>query len=173
MVDRIVGAIHRGDIIIFKYPEDNSVQYVSRVIGLPGETIEVRRSKVYINEMELRERRVFVEPDGGGPPLVALSSEGEGSYSALYYAGEDEMASTLPSFMDSLEIFGANKPYAVPSGHYFVMGDNRDNSHDSRFWGTVPHEFITGKPYMVYWSVERHEAGNERIRWNRIFSRLK
>ncbi|MGA7615501.1 MAG: signal peptidase I [Thermoanaerobaculia bacterium] len=118
--------IHRGDIAVFRYPRDPAVDYVKRVIGLPGETVTIRDKVVYINGQAL------AEP-------YALHSDPE-----IYrdYPG-------LPEVYRLRDQFG---PYTVPPGTYFMMGDNRDKSYDSRYWGTVPRSMIKGKPVLVYWS---------------------
>ena len=175
LVDRLVNHISRGDIIIFKNPQDNSVLYVSRVVGMPGETIEIRDTKVFINQKELGEIRVAVEMDPGPRAMRELSSEGEGTYRVFYYSPREEQSEVVTQlFGRKIQLLGVDEPFAVPDGHYFVMGDNRDNSQDSRYLGPVAHSLITGKPYFTYWSVERDELGrSERIRWNRVFSKLK
>lgn len=141
----IFGKIERGDIIVFKYPPNPSVRYVSRVIGLPGETIHVQDRKVFINGAEHSEARVFVEPFAESYPMKELSTEGTGSY-RVYYFKEDEL---FPS-SDFRVPNAVREPYQIPDGHYFVMGDNRDNSEDSRYWGTVPRGLIAGKFFMKY-----------------------
>jgi signal peptidase I len=105
--------LERGDIVVFWYPKEPDKSYVKRVIGLPGETVEVREGKVLINGKELDE--------------VYLDAEHNQS---------------LPSF----------QPKRVDEHFYFVMGDNRDNSSDSRYWGLVPEKYIYGKAFFRYWN---------------------
>ncbi len=107
------GHIERGDVIVFWYPKDPEKSYVKRVIGLPGEMVEVRDGKIIINNQELNE-----------PYLDA------------------EYNQTLPSY----------EPKKVDEHYYFVMGDNRDNSSDSRLWGLVPEKYIYGKAFFRYWN---------------------
>jgi signal peptidase I len=106
----------RGDVIVFKYPNSPEVAYVKRLIGMPGDKVEMIGHTVYINGQALSESYTqYIEPG------------------TLYSR------------------FG---PYAIPQGHYFAMGDNRDNSQDSRFWGSVPRDYILGKALVIYWSFE-------------------
>jgi signal peptidase I len=106
------GHIERGDIVVFWFPNDPDKSYVKRVIGLPGETVEVRSGKVYINGVQLTESYL-----------------------------DEEYNRSLPSWP-------AKK---VEDHHYFVLGDNRDNSSDSRYWGLVPEKYIYGKAFFRYW----------------------
>ncbi len=118
--------IRRGDIIVFRYPEGPETDFVKRVIGLPGETVTIQDKVVSINGTALDEPYVIhVDPQ-------------------IY---PEQRA--LPEPYRSRDQFG---PYVVPEGQYFAMGDNRDRSHDSRFWGSVPRSMIKGRPFMVYWS---------------------
>ena len=127
-----MGEVHRGDVIVFKYPVDPERDFIKRVIGLPGETLEMRAKKIYINCTPLDEPYVhFLEP-----PTTS-----------------SEFTEALSS--DLRERYG---PVTVPAGHYFMMGDNRDNSQDSRYWGFLPRENIKGKALLIYWS---YEAGRE------------
>ncbi len=126
------GTIHRGDVIVFKYPEDPNRDFIKRVIGLPGETLELREKKVYIN----------------GVPLV----EPYAHY--LQPAAEESDLHEVTSF-DLRERYG---PVTVPPNQYFVMGDNRDNSQDSRYWGFLPRHYVKGRALMIYWS---YESGRE------------
>lgn len=171
---RAFGEISRGDLIVFRYPKDTSVNYLSRVVGLPRETIEVRGRSVYINGRELAEQRVTVIPDQyfdeGG--LKELSTEGSGPYRVFYFSREEGDESGMPPDSENYP-FGSNGPFQIPDNEYFVMGDNRDNSEDSRFWGTVSRALVFGKPTMIYWSAHRDRQGNESIRWNRIFNKIR
>ncbi|MBQ7586114.1 MAG: signal peptidase I, partial [Desulfovibrionaceae bacterium] len=106
-----------GDIVIFEYPEDPSTDFIKRVVGVPGDVIEVRDKQLYRNGNPVKEAYIrFSEPD---------------------------------SIMAKRDNFG---PLTVPPGEYFMMGDNRDNSHDSRFWGCVKREAIIAKAWRIYWS---------------------
>ena len=120
--------VRRGDVIVFRYPEQPDVDFVKRVVALPGETILIRDKKVSVDGRTLDE------------PYVTLSDH------RTYPGGP-----YLPEPYRSRDQFG---PYRVPPGHYFAMGDNRDQSHDSRFWGPVPRSLIKGRAFMVYWSFE-------------------
>ena len=166
---RAFGPMKRGDVIIFKYPRDTSFLYVFRVVGLPSELIEVRGRSVYINGEELPEHRVIVKPESRMKSLLEeSSSEGSGSYKVFYVEGADSVSQA-----ESDTQHGVGSPLRVPDKNYFVMGDNRDNSHDSRFWGPVPQSLIVGKPTMIYWSSHADESGVQRIRWERFFTKLK
>jgi signal peptidase I len=121
--------IERGDVVVFKYPEEPERDFIKRIIGLPGETLELRNKKVYINGKPLDEPYVqFLEPPSESGP-------GEADYTDF----------------DLRKTYG---PVTVPPNHYFAMGDNRDNSQDSRYWGFLPREYVKGKALMVYWSYE-------------------
>jgi len=143
------GNLNRGDIVVFKLPTDPGVIYIKRIIGLPGETILLRGSKVFINGKELPEARTYINLSNDvladpGRPFPEISREGEGNYSVYYTKHEDS----------SDEIIGAKyavvEPFVIPQGHYFLLGDCRDNSLDSRFWGTVPRGLIIGRGLMIY-----------------------
>ncbi len=167
-VNIVFRQIERGDIVIFKFPMDPSVQFIQRVIGLPGESIRLRDKRVYINGNELSERRVSVErvlPDDPSP-MKELSADGGGSYSVLYNKADPGDL----DLSDDLIPYGIKEPFQIPEGSYFVMGDNRDNSLDSRFWGVVPRDSITGKAFLIYWS---EDPLDKKTRWDRTFSRLR
>ncbi len=117
-----IGQVSRGDILVFKYPEEPERDFIKRVVGLPGETLEVRDTVVYIDGTELDEPYLGDRRRTPYPGAVAL---------------------------DRRDNFG---PVAIPGRHYFMMGDNRDNSQDSRFWGPLPHEYLKGKATVIYWS---------------------
>jgi signal peptidase I len=147
-----IDPIRRGDIIVFKYPEQPDRDFIKRVIGLPGETVELRNKKVYIDGKPLDEPYVhFIfppEPDDNG-----------------------SSAPDLPEF-DLTRSYG---PVTVPDRHYFMMGDNRDNSQDSRYWGFMPVEYVKGKALFVYFSFGEGSGlpgllGS--IRWNRLLHQI-
>ena len=123
--------IRRGDIIVFRYPMDPDTDFVKRVIGLPGEVIELHDKVVYVNGKPLDEPYVIHEDP------------------VLYPARKSEPP--LPEPFRSRDQFG---PYTVGPNSYFAMGDNRDRSSDSRYWGTVPRSMIKGRAFMVDWSFK-------------------
>jgi len=174
VVKKRVGAIERGDLLIFEFPKNPSERHVSRLIGLPGETIEIRDTRVFINGKELLEQRVTVKPEsiGSFAALEELSTEGAGPYRVFYHSRGPE-TEQLFSEDPPDESYGMRTPFQIPDNQYFVMSDNRDNSYDSRFWGTVPREAIVGKPTMIYWSSHLNQSGVEEVRWERLFRRIK
>jgi signal peptidase I len=142
-------AIRRGDIVVFKYPEDPGRDFIKRVIGLPGETLEVREKRVYIDGQPIDEPYThFLAPPAG------------------FGAGGE----VTPS--DVRERYG---PVTVPAGHFFVMGDNRDNSQDSRYWGFLPREYVKGRALVIYWSFEAGQGPNplSSIRWGRLLRQIE
>ena len=136
--------VRRTDVIVFKYPEEPDRDFIKRVIGLPGETLELRNKKVYVDGRELNEPYVhFLEPASASQEVTSF---------------------------DVRERYG---PVHVPADQYFVMGDNRDNSQDSRYWGFMPRSYVKGKALFVYFSFGE-EGSNPltSIRWNRIFHQI-
>ena len=137
--DRVIGSRlsyrfedpKRGDIAIFRFPDNEKIYYVKRIIGLPGETVDIVDGKVYIN--------------GSDEPL-------------------DEPYIREPMIPE------APMHFEVPENSYFMMGDNRHNSADSRFWGFVPEDHVVGKPVFIGWSADKDKSFPGKIRWNRIFS---
>lgn len=157
--------IRRGDIIVFKYPgnkyepdrdqrPDNTpilTNYVKRVIGLPGDRIRIEGKDVIVNGEILPEHRIVVEERGDKAPLHLMSDEtprGPGETYDVYHK----------PFFDSdgreRNAFEGKDELVVPPTSYFVMGDNRDNSEDSRYWGFVPRDLVIGRAMFVYWSYD-------------------
>ena len=155
----------RGDVVVFKYPDEPERDFIKRVIGLPGDTVELRNKKVYINGQPLDE------------PYVHFLTPPASEYQEV-------------TSMDVRERYG---PVTVPPDQYFVMGDNRDNSQDSRYWGFLPRGYMKGKAALIYWS---YESGREdyldegwgatikrlgsvvahfftRTRWERLFNQIR
>ena len=153
--------VKRGQVLIFQYPGD-STYYLSRVLGLPNETLEVRGTSVYIDgNKRVNEEKVMVESVDPEDELKEISVEGNGRYRVFYLALAEGQRIPDP-IMDG--------PHQIPAGHYFMMGDNRDNSEDSRYRGTVPRELIWGEPFIIHYSTTV-KSGD--IRWDRIFKSIQ
>jgi signal peptidase I len=135
-----IQTIRRGDVIVFKHPRTPERDLIKRTIGLPGETIELREKRVYVN----------------GTPLDEP------------YAHFLLNASEVPA-SDVRRNFG---PVTVPAGHYFMMGDNRDNSEDSRYWGFLPREHVKGKALFLYISFGEGPGSIANVRWARILRQI-
>ena len=129
----------RGDVIVFKYPNDPEMIYVKRLIGMPGDTVEMIGRTVYINGEKLNEN-YNVKNDEDGNIIDTVVNDPVKRYTLQYFSPGGERAH-----------WG---PYEVPEGHYFAMGDNRDNSQDSRYWQFIPRDYMLGRPLVVYWSFE-------------------
>ena len=188
--------IRRGDIVVFKYPAESVpaekiVQYktlfIKRVVGLPGETIEVKGRDVYINGQLIPEYRVESRDCGLGDDkselkgLIAERPKADEPYTVYYRSraacGENRYAgSDAPN--------AVRRPYRIPEGHYFMMGDNRENSRDSRYWGPVSRELIVGRAMFVIWSYDEgapQDRGGlgfvrnffNNTRWSRIGTLLR
>ncbi len=130
----------RGDIIVFRYPVDINAMYVKRVIGVPGDHIHIVNKTVYVNGKALNE------------PYKVLIPSQTSNYLNNFPAELD--INIYPRGMEMLRTSVVNGELVVPPGHFFAMGDNRDNSADSRFWGFVPRENIVGKPTIIFWSYD-------------------
>ncbi len=131
--------IRRGDVVVFKYPKDPQKDYIKRVIGLPGETVAVRDRTVFVDGQALEE-----------PYVHFLGSSGRPDDQERVLIGGDVRSEWGPQ--------------QVPPGQLFVMGDNRDNSLDSRFWGFLPEDQVKGRALIVYWSYEASRAEYNRDR---------
>jgi signal peptidase I len=151
--------VRRQDIVVFKYPNELAKDFVKRVIGLPGETVEIRNKQVFINDKPLEEK-------------YKVHNDSQVIGKSDYYQYSD-------SIRDN---YG---PVNVPAGHIFVMGDNRDNSADSRYWGFLPETYLKGRPWLIYFSYKAERDAYlktglrdrlkkivsfiPRARWNRFF----
>ena len=170
--------VQRGDIIVFKYPLDLRENYVKRVIGVPGDRVRLLDKTLYLNGKPVKEpytvlipghRSMYLENFHQETPDIRIPERGR----------------------EMLRAHVVNGELVVPPGHYFALGDNRDNSADSRFWGFVPRENIIGKPTMIWWSYDaptEHLADNNinldhmkdlalhffsKTRWDRTFMLLR
>jgi signal peptidase I len=165
--------VHRGDIIVFRYPMDISQNYVKRCMGVPGDHIRIVNKDVYLNGKKLVEPYAYHRSAAIIPYRDNFPAEPD---SLVYDRG-----------VQMLRDHVVNGEIVVPPGNYFAMGDNRDNSSDSRYWGFVPRENIVGTPFFVWWSYDAPTSelasGNidighivdivlhffTKTRWNRTF----
>ncbi|HET8706084.1 MAG TPA: signal peptidase I, partial [Pseudomonadales bacterium] len=122
----------RGDVMVFRYPQNPSVNYIKRVIGVPGDTVRYENKKLYINDKEMTQKLMANSP------------------------GEEIRLENLSGVEHRIRLepmnrrFRQTEEWIIPEGSYFMMGDNRDNSNDSRFWGMVPEQNIVGKAFAVW-----------------------
>jgi signal peptidase I len=132
------GKVQRGDVIVFIFPEDRSKDFIKRVVGVAGDTVEIRGKKIFINGKQVEDPHAHFEGD--------------------------DPQNVLPASRDD---FG---PTRVPENQLFVMGDNRDRSYDSRFWGFVNLDDVRGKAFLIYWSWD---GGDRWVRWERLGSLIR
>ncbi|MCL5743802.1 MAG: signal peptidase I [Acidobacteria bacterium] len=132
--------VRRGDIIVFRYPMDVSQTYVKRVVGIPGDRIHLLNKVVYRNGQQINE------------PYVYHKTDYIDSYRDNFPGEPNTRISEAAQEMLDKDV--VNGEVVVPPGRYFAMGDNRDSSFDSRYWGFVPRENIIGKPLIIYWSYD-------------------
>jgi len=141
-----VGRLRRGDVAVFKFPEDPQRDFIKRCIALPGDRVEIVDKQTIVNGKRLE----------------------ESSYA--YFSDASTYTRRQSLFLDDgfrlRDNFG---PYTIPERHYFFLGDNRDNSHDSRFWGAVPESHIKGQALLVYWSFD---GNDEPIEWRGYRAKL-
>lgn len=136
--------IQRGDIIVFKYPYQDHPHYVKRVIGLPGDHLKMVDQQVYVNGKLLYEPYAIHDPTAQYDPL---------NYNFPPPGNQMITSSVLPGWAAEIHKYIQGDELVVPQGKYFAMGDNRDRSSDSRYWGFVDRDAIMGRPFLIYWSV--------------------
>jgi signal peptidase I len=158
-----LGTIGRGDVIVFRYPKDLTKHYVKRVVAVGGERLQIVDQQVYVDGEALNEPyKMHIAPPGAYtdpfrdffPPRP---------HPGRRYGSPDQDPYWYEDFLSGDQIL-------VPEGHYFVMGDNRDNSSDSRYWGFVPTDDVVGKALLIYWS---YETDSEEYRRTGVGSRLQ
>jgi len=126
-----ISGLERGDVVVFKFPEEPERDFIKRCIALPGDRIEIVDKQTFINGTALE----------------------EGGY--VFFADHRVYSREKSRFLaDAYRLRDNFGPYTIPEGHYFFLGDNRDNSDDSRFWGTVPAGYVKGEAVLVYWSFD-------------------
>ena len=162
----------RGDVVVFKTPENNRTDYIKRVIGLPGDKIEIKNGIIFINGSEILRKKLndFIDTDN------KTSNKRVRMYSEYFFNKEiDILDITDNGIADNTQLFN------VPENHFFVMGDNRDNSQDSRFISTVgfiPYENLVGKAQFIFFSLENARflqiwKWPNSIRYERIFQKIQ
>lgn len=152
-----------GDIVIFKYPKNEKLDYIKRCVGVEGDTIQVKNNTVFVNG----------DPEGKETFIKREFDPEEGRY-VNYYRIEKKSGKTytIRKYADAHSPKSNFGPVVVPDDHLFMVGDNRDNSSDSRYWGFMPSENVEGEALVIYFSWDKHEPMLDlldAIRWNRIF----
>jgi len=149
-----LGELKRGDVVVFRYPVDPALDYIKRVIGLPGDEIRYQDKKLFVNDTEIPNQRVgeYFEPDRGAYVGQYAETLGERPHHILQNrrAGSGFMPITAYPYREQCTYAADGLRCVVPAGHYFMMGDNRDNSLDSRYWGFVPDEYIVGRAFFIW-----------------------
>jgi signal peptidase I len=151
-----VGEPKRGDIALFYYPEDTSIRFVKRVVGLPGDHVVYKDKILTVNGAEMKQEEIgpdLSEDPGALPEPVIRKRE------QLNGVPHDIFISKERGWYKEVDV-------TVPAGHYYMMGDNRDNSADSRYWGFVPEEYLIGKAFAVWLSWDSNKS---KPRWHRMF----
>jgi len=152
----------RGDIVVFRYPEDTSIDYIKRVVGVPGDKIRYQNKTIYVNDkpftQEYKETAIDRESHGINIPVKRYEE-------TLDTNGKTLTHSIFVSEMDSETM----EEITVPEGMYFAMGDNRDNSRDSRSWGFVPRDLMLGKAVFIWMSWDNFAKD---VRWKRIGEKI-
>lgn len=160
----------RGEVLVFRFPENPDVFYIKRLIGLPGDTVAVSNGQVRVNDqawpvkpIDAKDLGHGLKPEDGFDYF--LEDTGHGSHVIRFYS--------TPMSLDE------DKEYKVPAGHYFFMGDNRDQSSDGRVWGFVPENYLVGPASLIWLSCENTLSSNSylcdprEIRWKRLFSSVQ
>jgi signal peptidase I len=168
--------VRRGDVIVFKFPFQDHPHYVKRVVGMPGDRIKIVDQKTYVNGERVEEPFAYHDPSAPYDPFLFNFPP----------TNPDELLSNMqPEWANEISSHVVNGELVVPPGHYFAMGDNRDHSWDSRYWGFVDRDAIMGRPLVIYWSLATPDDSDEsapvttslvdtllhwpeRVRWNRM-----
>jgi len=149
----------RGDVMVFRYPKNPSIDYIKRVIGLPGDKVSYYNKQLFINGEPAKQQaqETFIGT-GSGVSMSGAKKRLEHLLGVDHNILIDESRGTMEG------------EFNVPAGHYFVMGDNRDNSNDSRYWGFVPEENLVGKAFMIWMNWDSKASG---IAWDRLGNSIK
>lgn len=149
-----LGDPQRGDVVVFRFPKDPGVDYIKRVVGVPGDHVVYKNKTLFING-----RQVAQVPAG------VYIGTGSGLSSSGAELRREVLGDVTHDILVEPHVHGVEADVIVPEGHYFVMGDNRDNSNDSRYWGFVPDENLVGKAFMIWMNWDTAAGG---VSWDRI-----
>jgi len=152
------GSPNRGDVAVFRFPQNPKLDYIKRVIGLPGDTIEYRDNSLLVNgeQVQMTEGDFYVDPHSGNVNEAQIEK-----LENLFGVEHSVLLSRSGHARNSGN-------WKVPQGHYFFVGDNRDNSHDGRTWGFVPEENLVGKAFFIWMNIS-----NGSVLWSRIGDKIK
>lgn len=162
----------RGDIVVFKFPGDNKTDYIKRVVGLPGDTIQMKEGRLYINDQIADRQKIGSYIIDEYTPLPQELTE----YTETFHDGHSHQ---ILEYSDEVSIIDDTPKFKIPENHYFMMGDNRDNSNDSRkSVGVVPFDNIEGKARFLFFSLDDTARWYNpiswitAIRWKRLFNKI-
>lgn len=149
-----IGSPQRGDVVVFRYPVDPSIDYIKRVVGVPGDVVEYRDKVLYVNGQRIEAGRAgdYYEPDRSSYVGRYTETLGGVTHDILLNRQQRQDYMPISDFpgRENCDYSGGGVRCKVPAGHYFMMGDNRDNSLDSRYWGFVPDNYIVGRAFLVW-----------------------
>ena len=149
-----IGQPERGDIVVFRYPKNPAIDYIKRVVGLPGDRVAYYNKQVYVNGKRIKQ-----------VSLGSYTGVGQGRNMTGAKHLVEDLIGVEHSILVQKDAPSTEGVYVVPKGHFFVMGDNRDNSYDSRFWGAVAEERLVGKAFFIWmsWDWQHKGIGVDRI----------
>jgi signal peptidase I len=154
---------HRGDVVVFQPPHEPGKSYVKRLVGEPGDTLSMRDKELQVNGAPVDE-----------PYARFIDLDGDARHPRMSWQSNHLIANTMRGYHPTRDNWG---PIIVPPGQYFMLGDNRDNSEDSRYWGFVQREAIRGRPWFVYYSFDGSGQDDlpwiRHVRWRRIGARIR
>ncbi len=164
------GKPKNGDVAVFRYPVNPSINFIKRVIGIPGDHVVYRNKLLYINDQLIPQKMLGAyHGEGSGKKMNGAIHKSENLLGAEHDILMTPNKPDMSHLFFSLFFNNGDIDMVVPKGHYFVMGDNRDESHDSRFWGLVPEDNLVGKAFLIWFNWDMGQG----LFWERIGSTIK